>query len=114
MHGRMPTLGAADRPWAANIARLCIDRIVLAFAIRLAHRMDWWQIHDVEAQRCNVFKLMLAVSKTGMLSRARPTRPWKEFIPRREPRTFAIDRDVKLVLGASSKLAAGIPLCDCK
>src|SRR6185369_13268074 len=50
MHGLVPAFARADRPRAADVVGLCLQRVVLALALVPPDRVDRRQVQHVEAE----------------------------------------------------------------
>ena len=78
------TLGTADRPRAAGVARLRDEGVVLALAVRRPDRVHRRQVEDVEAE--------LRELRQGLLDALEPSPgPGEELVPGAEARPLPLD-----------------------
>ncbi len=77
MDRRVTTCFRSNRPGTSNVTWLSSHRIVLALAKTLSDRMNWRQIHDVEAHVGYVSKPCFNIFKRPMFSRNRRARSRK-------------------------------------
>jgi hypothetical protein len=96
----------ADRPGAADLARLRAHRVVLALAPGRADRMDRRKVQDVEAQLLHVGQERDDVLERGVLAVA-ARRAREHLVPRGEARLHGIDHHLERRLGLDHALGRG-------
>ncbi len=75
---------APDRPGAARIALLRLERVVAPLAVRLADRVDRRQVDDVEAELGQLRQHLLDALEAAPAA-------WEELVPGTEPRAQPLD-----------------------
>ena len=73
IHGRVAPEAIPYRPWAPDVIRLGDQRIVLAFAMCLANRMDGRKVDDVEAHGGNRGEVLHGRSESAVLALRPPS-----------------------------------------
>ncbi len=107
--GLVPAFFRADRPRAAGLVGSGLCRVVRAFAMRPADRMDWRKVEDVEPHLRDVRQPLLHIAERPMLRRI-PRRARKQLVPGAEGRQLRVDSDLELP-GVSHGIAlVGVPL----
>src|SRR6185437_8881494 len=72
---------AADRPWTTRAVGQRRERVVRPLAMRVADRMNWRQVHHVEAEIADMRQPMLSLAQGGRLSWDRALRARKDLVP---------------------------------
>jgi hypothetical protein len=90
------SLGAADRPRAADVVRPGVERVVRAFAMAVPDRMDRREVEHVESHPGDVGQARLAVAERAVPPRLRARRAGKHLVPRGIARALAVDHDREL------------------
>ena len=95
--GRVAAVLVADRPRAADVVGLGVERVVLAFAERAADRMDRRQIDDVEAELRDARQRALGIGERavppGLASAIAGN-----LVPGRERARSAVHHDLELAI----------------
>ncbi len=91
MDGRVAARAGADRPGAADVARLRGRRVVAALAVGLADRVDGGQVEHVEAHAGAPLDLAVHVAERAVAAAAERAR--EQLVPGREPGQRAIHPD---------------------
>src|SRR6185503_15480233 len=87
----VPAVESTDRPWRAGIVGTGLERVVAAFAITGADRMDWRQVHDVEAHRRDIGQAASRGRERAMARKLLRGGAREELVPRAEASERPLD-----------------------
>src|ERR1700757_1431851 len=102
---------ATDRPWHPRITRFGRDRVIAAFAIRPADRMNRRKINDVEPHCLCVVHPRQTIPESRSAIAAAFCRAREKFIPRAEQCRGAIDHDKSTRLVSSRLVTTYVGFC---
>src|SRR5579862_6698855 len=96
---------AADCVGASGITRRRNKRVVFAFAVLFADRMDRDEINGVKTHRCNVIETGDAILEACASPLDGTLRPRKHLVPGRKARLLPVDHELKLAVEAADMRA---------